>query len=163
MSLYRVNRRLRPIAAWFSGTRIQRNLLPLAVAAAMGLILLGSVSQAQLLWQGRKRPDSQTKKAGRPGNSPGSAVQPTAVFAKFPDWVASVAFSPDGKTLAAGSYGVVKLFDFAEHEERAALPEPNGFVKAVAFSADGKTLVAGSYQSLVMWDVAERTARAINP
>ena len=98
---------------------------------------------------GRKRLES-------PANHPEPHVQPKTVFAKFPDWVACVAFSPDGKTLAAGSYGVAKLLDVAKQQEIAAFTEPAGFVKAVAFSPDGKTLVIGSYQSLSLWDVATR-------
>jgi hypothetical protein len=78
------------------------------------------------------------------------------VFVKFPDWVSVVSFAPDCKTLAAGSYRVLKLLDVVERQELAALPEPAGFVKAVAFSADGKTLVTGSYQSLLVWDVDTR-------
>ncbi|MGE5194962.1 MAG: WD40 repeat domain-containing protein, partial [Deltaproteobacteria bacterium] len=118
--------------------------------AVLALLAAGSASRAQAPGRGaRQRPGAANKAAG-------SDVQPTTVFAKFPDWVASVAFAPDSKTLAAGSYGVVKLFDVVEKQEIAALVEPAGFVKAVAFSADGKTLVTGSYQSLLVWDVASR-------
>ncbi|HTI52081.1 MAG TPA: Gfo/Idh/MocA family oxidoreductase, partial [Planctomycetaceae bacterium] len=80
--------------------------------------------------------------------------QPAAAFSKFPDWVASVAFSPEGRTLAAGSYGVIKLFDPAEKHEVASLAESAGLVKALAFSADGGTLVSGSYQTVAIWDAA---------
>jgi WD40 repeat protein len=105
-------------------------------------LFVGGISPAQAPPRGaKKRPPS-------PNQTPGAGVQPKAVFVKFPDWVACVAFSPDNRTLAAGSYGVVKLLDVVEKQELAALPEPAGFVKSVAFSADGKTLVTGSYQSL---------------
>jgi WD40 repeat protein len=64
-----------------------------------------------------------------------------------------VAFSPDGKTLAAGYQAVggggVVLYDVAG---RRRLGEPlavtEGFVTAVAFSPDGKTLAVG-YQAAV--------------
>ena len=62
----------------------------------------------------------------------------------------SVAFSPDGKTLAAG-YGVggggggVVLWDTARRErlQEKPLAVTEGDVQSVAFSPDGKTLAAG--------------------
>ena len=62
----------------------------------------------------------------------------------------SVAFSPDGKTLAAG-YGVggvgggVVLWDTARRErlQEKPLAVTEGYVRGVAFSPDGKTLAAG--------------------
>ena len=58
--------------------------------------------------------------------------------------VSSVAFSPDGKTLAAGCGGGVVLWDAARRERLAPapLPVPEGDVYSVAFSPDGKTLAA---------------------
>jgi len=135
---------------WSCGLEANRGIHSLAGLIVVCLLVAGSAAQAQAPPRGGK------KAPGGPGKSPGSDVKATAIFVKFPDWVASVAFAPDGKTLAAGSYGVVKLLDVAEKQEIAALPEPAGFVKAVRFSADGKTLVTGSYQSLLVWDVASR-------
>jgi sugar lactone lactonase YvrE len=127
-----------------------RSALLFAVVAWLGLFLPSAAAHAQA-----KRPSRG--KANRPptqNNSPGASIQPKAVFVKFPDWVECVAFSPDGKILAAGSYGVVKLIDVAEKQEVAALPAKAGFVKSLAFSADGKLLASGGYQSLELWDVA---------
>ena len=65
--------------------------------------------------------------------------------------VASVAFSPDGKTIAAG-YGVdggvsggVVLWDVAARKRLVdePLPVKEGDVRSVAFSPDGKTIAAG--------------------
>lgn len=117
---------------------------------AVGLCLWGFETHGQNQGRGRgKRPTAGAR-------APGAEVEPQGVFVKFPDWVACVAFAPDGKTLAAGSYGVVKLIDVAEQQEIAALAEPAGFVKSLAFTADGKRLAAGSYQSLALWDVTTR-------
>ena len=65
-------------------------------------------------------------------------------------YVHSVAFSPDGKTLAAGYGGVggvggVVLWDTARRErlQEKPLAVTEGIVQSVAFSPDGKTLAAG--------------------
>jgi WD40 repeat protein len=71
--------------------------------------------------------------------------------------VYSVAFSPDGKTLAAGSAdGTVGLWDVATGQQIGdPLAAPGGPVYSVAFSPDGKTLAAGSADGTIrLWDVA---------
>lgn len=69
--------------------------------------------------------------------------------------VTSLAFSPDNKTLASGSYGnTVKFWDVATGEERATLTGHGDAVLTVAFSPDGKTLASGSQDKTIkLWDV----------
>ena len=44
-------------------------------------------------------------------------------FSDFPDWVACATFSPDGRMVAAGSYGVIKLLDPTAKKELGTLTE----------------------------------------
>ena len=64
--------------------------------------------------------------------------------------IAGLAFSRDGKTLAAGcnSVGGVVLWDLATRRRLADQPLPviEGHVQDVAFSPDGKALAAGYYE-----------------
>lgn len=69
--------------------------------------------------------------------------------------VSSVAFSPDGKTLASGSADqMIKLWDVASGTELRSLSGHTGVVWSVAFSPDGKTLASASKdQTVKLWDV----------
>ena len=60
--------------------------------------------------------------------------------------VPGVAFSPDGKTLATGSFDrKVKLWNIATQQEVATLEPLPGSCLSLRFSPDGRTLAAGSY------------------
>src|ERR1019366_7595638 len=80
----------------------------------------------------------------------------------------SVAFSPDGKTLASGGAdaagksgrtgppdGDIVLWDVATGKPKAVLKGHAHTVFTLAFSPDGKTLASGSGDNTVkLWDVA---------
>jgi WD40 repeat protein len=68
--------------------------------------------------------------------------------------VASLAFSPDGKMLASGREGGVKVWDFATGKELMSLAQ-GGIVQSVTFNTDGTVIAsAGSNQCLVLWNLS---------
>ena len=68
----------------------------------------------------------------------------------------SLAFSPDGKLLAAGVNEAVKLVEIPSGREVDTLLGTIALVQSVAFSPDGKTLAAGG-GNVVLWNVADRS------
>ena len=80
--------------------------------------------------------------------------------------VSSVAFSSDGKLLAAGTgAGEVQLWDLTGSAPEATAPAiTGGDVNSVALSHDGTLLVAGLASGNVqLWDLASRTLEATLP
>jgi WD40 repeat protein len=71
-----------------------------------------------------------------------------------------VAFSPDGKALAAGSVGggepLITVWDSATGRvlQKLADPDPLSAISSVAFSPDGRVLASGSWDKTVrLWEV----------
>ncbi|WP_406699742.1 protein kinase [Singulisphaera sp. Ch08] len=81
-----------------------------------------------------------------------------AVGNRGPAW--SVAFSPDGNTLASCSFdSVIRLWDVSSGRQLGFLPlqgKKSG-ARGLSFSPDGRTLAAGLFDSSIgVWDVVSR-------
>ena len=82
----------------------------------------------------------------------------------------SIAFSPDGKTLASSNSGTsthafasLRLWDVLSGQSKANLAEDRSGIVSVAFSPDGSTLAtAGPWQhGLRLWDVASGKQKTV--
>ncbi|MBI3248821.1 MAG: WD40 repeat domain-containing protein [Deltaproteobacteria bacterium] len=93
----------------------------------------------------------------------GSFGQLWAVLQGHTDSVYSVAFSPDGRTLASGSHDkTICIWDVSQGQPQAILRDHVNSVRSVAFSLDGQTLASGSDDCTIrLWDVVRGQQRAV--
>src|SRR5439155_10003822 len=64
----------------------------------------------------------------------------------------TVAFSLDGRLLAAGTDGVVKVWDWKNRQLLQNLPGPSFHPISVAFSGDGRLATGSLREGLKLWD-----------
>jgi WD40 repeat protein len=85
--------------------------------------------------------------------------QPALAFTEPKDAVFAVAFSPDGKLLAAGGAdNVVRVWSVDENKLVGELKGHNDWILSTSFSADGKFLVtSGADRSAQVWEVGTWT------
>jgi WD40 repeat protein len=100
--------------------------------------------------------------AGPAGGRPDPTLLVTphvAVRGQVRNPIHALAWSPEGKLLAAGRYGCVELLDAADRHVVRTLAGPRGIVNCVAFSADGRWLAAGGgegglFGEVHLWETA---------
>lgn len=95
----------------------------------------------------------------------GVEIKVLGTVSGFEDWVTSVAWSPDGKTVAAGSYDEIKLIDPKTRKATKTL-KTKGFAHSLAFSQDSKHLAAARFRGAEVWNLetgkTERTLEGHN-
>nr|VFJ49511.1 MAG: WD domain-containing protein, G-beta repeat-containing protein [Candidatus Kentron sp. DK] len=79
--------------------------------------------------------------------------QEIRTFQGYSDWVYSVAFAPDGRTVLSGSRDkTLTLWDVAGGEEIQTLRGHSNFVVSVAFSPDGQRAASGDVDGMmILW------------
>ncbi len=84
---------------------------------------------------------------------------PSSVLGTFKGPVNSVAFSPNGKIIAACSGdGTIRLWETGTGRQIHELKGHSNVVSAITFSPDGTTLVSGSWDGTIrIWDTAQGT------
>lgn len=80
--------------------------------------------------------------------------QELLVFKRHVGAVQTLAFSPDGKSVASvGRDRSVKVWNASTGKELFTLEVDSGYIIAVAFSPDGKRVAAGQTNSVKVWDM----------
>ena len=80
-------------------------------------------------------------------------LKTVAKLGGFKDWVTSAAWSPDGKTIATGSYEKLVLWDGQSFKQLKETKAKMGRFRALLFSKDGKSLYAGGFRKIGVFDV----------
>src|SRR5262249_51420546 len=128
-----------------------------ALVLGLGVVLSGGPAPAAPVPLPRGKESDPTKAQLR--------VYPVEVHRfDYLGMVDSVAFSPDGKSVAGACVGRIYLWDVKTRQVIRQWRAPSGwsFINTVAFSPDGKTLAAGASTSgtsdadnpVVLWDIA---------
>ena len=97
------------------------------------------------------------------GPAPVCGQEPKAVLRGRHEFLSDLAFSPDGKTLAAACYdGSIRLWEVLTAGRRATLTGHTRRATSLAFSPDGRLLASGSTDKTIrLWDLNTGKPRAV--
>lgn len=163
-------------------TERKKGIQTLAFSPKAGLIAAGSYASVQLLDAATRQPKRTLDAIAVKVNALAFSADGTMLFAaagdaglagvayqwkvadgtlvrKFEghkDALYALALSPDGKTLATGSYDQkIKLWNIADGQELKTLTGHNGGIFGLSFRPDGKVLASASADRTVkLWDMA---------
>jgi uncharacterized protein YjiK len=141
-----------PVKTPFVSDTKLRKLLIIATLGFIGTQLYGYVGQNLL----RNHPDKPTPKVETlTPSSTEKTLQLQQTLTGHSDSVNSVAYSPDGQTLASGSVdSTIKLWNVKTGNLLQTLEGHSYSVNSVAYSPDGQTLASGSVDSTIkLWNV----------
>ena len=87
------------------------------------------------------------------------------LLTRYAGEVYSVSFSPNGQTLASGSWDTtIRLWDVMTGDHKKTLEGHGSSVRSVAFSPDGQTLASGSEDSTVLlWKIQSDDSLPVEP
>ncbi|MBI1918106.1 MAG: sigma-70 family RNA polymerase sigma factor [Planctomycetes bacterium] len=144
-------------------------LLAIGFFATGAGMLMHAVPVAITLVEGEEQPgqeatqapakaeSQQPARADRQGDAlpPGAVVRLGTLRFRHDSWVESVAVSSEGKLIAGGGAGRVRLWDGATGKELRWFDLPRGVATPVALSPDGKLLATGGGDHVIrLWDPA---------
>jgi WD40 repeat protein/serine/threonine protein kinase len=142
----------------------RRRIRQLQILVSFILVLVAAIAAVLLTTRAPGPPAAGTGPRTTASPAPGST--PSAfrglTLSGFSDAVSSVAFSPDGHTLAGGSWDTtVRLWDVTHRDHPAPIGKPltghSLYVTSVTFSPDGRTLAVGGWDKTVqLWDMNNR-------
>lgn len=160
----------------FSIARAQtESLEPLPFPAQFNKPRANLPATLQRVWALAFAPDGRTLVTGASQGqvrlwdvSGGAEQTPVDLDHALRDDVRAVAFSRDGRLLAAGGDNppLTRVWDWTERKELASLPGHRTWIESLAFSKDARTLVvAGAHgqqsSQIRLWDVERRQMRAV--
>ncbi|MCM3920208.1 serine/threonine protein kinase [Frankia sp. AiPs1] len=143
----------------------RRRARQLQILVPITLVLVAAIAAVLLTTRAPGPPAAgtgprTTASSAAPGSTP--AAFRGLTLSGFSDAVSSVAFSPDGHTLAGGSWDTtVRLWDVTHRDQPAPIGKPltghSLYVTSVTFSPDGRTLAVGGWDKTVqLWDMNNR-------
>ncbi|MFH5803485.1 WD40 repeat domain-containing protein [Alienimonas sp. DA493] len=126
---------------------VRRSLLVVAALLSATAFALPAGAQPPGLPEGLQLPEGL-----RPAAPADGPPAPAAVWAKtVEDRVTALAFSPDGETLAVGTFEAVELLGAEDGEPVRTLKTRSGFAEALRWAEPG-VLTVGDYRRVTRWD-----------